>query len=130
MNWKKYALLTFVFTLLAYPMLYYAYKYGTPEFGGLDVYSYLKLYSDWDFAHVDSPFNQRLVSSFAVFLIHKSGLNYPTETAIAALKIDPQVYFSALFFNFLCVIATCLVVYRTVEKHLKTTAVYSFLFSL
>jgi hypothetical protein len=126
-NWKKYPLLFILFSILAYPLFYYAYKYGTPEFGFIDVFSYNKLYENWDFAHVDAPFNQRLISSFSIFLIHKSGISYSTETAVAGSSILPQVYFSALLFNFICVIGTCVVIYRLVEKHLQGTPLFSFL---
>lgn len=125
--WKKHTLLFLVFALLGYPLLYYAYKFGTPAFGGLDVFSYNKLYENWDFAHVDSPFNQRIISSFIIHLIYKSGIHYPTETAVSAFKILPAVYFSALLFNFLCVITTCVVIYRTAEKFLKTQPLLSFI---
>jgi len=129
-NWKKYTLLFFLFTLLGYPLFYYAYKYGTPAFGGLDVLSYYKLYDGWQFSKVDSPFNQRIISSYAVYLLHETGLTYPTDTAIKAFGLDPSVYFCALLFNFLCVVASCLVIYRTVEKQLNAGPLFSFLAGL
>lgn len=109
------------------PLFYYVYKFGTPEFGGLDVYSYYKLYENWDFAAVDSPFNQRLISSFAIYLIHLSGINYNTETAIQALGLNPQVYFSAVLFNFISVILTCLVIYNTIQKFITKDKLVSFI---
>jgi hypothetical protein len=125
-SWKKYCTLLFLFTALGYPLFYYAYKYGTPEFGGLDVLSYYKLYTDWDFAAVDSPFNQRIISSYITFLLHKTGIHYSTETAMQGFGLDPQVYFCALLFNFACVTATCVVIYRIVEKHLLASPLFSF----
>ncbi len=129
-SWKKYAALTLVFTLLAYPLFYYVLKYGTPEFGGKDVFSYVKLYDNWDYKNVDSPFNQRIVSSYAIFLIHKTGIHYTTEMAVTKSGIDPHVYFSAVLFNFLCVVATCLVLYRMVEKYLRAGPLFAFLAGL
>lgn len=123
---KQNILLFFLFGFLGLPLLYYAYKFGTPEFGGLDVYSYYKLYTNWDFGAVDSPFNQRIVSSYAIYLIHQSGISYNTETAITALGLDPQVYFSALLFNFTCVVLTCIAIYRTAEKFIGLDALGSF----
>jgi hypothetical protein len=123
---KQNSLLFILFALLGLPLFYYAYKFGTPEFGGLDVYSYYKLYANWDFASVDSPFNQRILSSYAIYLIHQTGISYNTETAITALGLDKQVYFSALLFNYVCVVLTCIVIYRTVERFLKADVLYSF----
>lgn len=114
------------FTLLGVPLLYYAYKHGTPEFGGLDVYSYYRLYSNWDFASVDSPFNQRLISSWCIYVLHLSGVNYVTETEVAKSGMDPQVYFSALLFNFMCVVMTCWVVYRIIRKYVSRDFLFSF----
>lgn len=114
------------YTLLGLPLLYYAYKYGTPEFGGSDVYSYLRLYTNWDYASVDSPFNQRLISSFCIYLIHLTGISYPTKTAVEAMGIDAQVYFSALLFNYMCVVATCVVTYQMVRRHLSASTLFSF----
>lgn len=114
------------YILFGLPFLYYAYKYGTPEFGGSDVYSYFRLYANWDFASVDSPFNQRLISSFCIYLLHLSGLSYPTKTAIELSGMDPQVYFCALFFNYLCVVATCYVLFRMVREHLKSSTIFAF----
>ncbi|TND02410.1 MAG: hypothetical protein FD123_4083 [Bacteroidetes bacterium] len=122
----KYSALFLVFALLGYPLLYYAYKFGTPEFGGLDVYSYLKLYTNWDFAAVDAPFNQRLVSTYLTYLLHSTGLHYSTETAIAGLGLDPSVYFAALLVNFAAVVATCIVIFRIVERFVNATPLFAF----
>ena len=116
--------------MLGMPLLYYAYKYGTPEFGGSDVYSYYKLYATWDFKSVDSPFNQRLISAWCIHMIHLSGISYNTETAVAGSNIDPQIYFSALLFNFLCVVATAIVIFKTTEKFLATEVSFNFVSGL
>jgi hypothetical protein len=125
-GFRQNTLVFFVFAVLGLPLLYYAYKFGTPEFGGLDVYSYYKLYTNWDFAAVDSPFNQRIISSYAIYLIHLTGIKYNTETAITALGLDQQVYFSALLFNYMCVVGTSLLLYNMAKKFLNAEPVFSF----
>lgn len=120
-------LVIFCFALLGVPLLYFAYKHGTPAFGGTDVYSYYRLYENWDFASVDSPFNQRLISSWCIYIVHLSGINYATETQIAQTGMDPQVYFSALLFNFICVVLTCWVMYRLIRNYFTPNFLFAFL---
>jgi len=109
-TWMVYALLTF-------PMFYFVYKYGTPNFGLKDFYDYYKLYSTWDIEHVEAPFNMRLLSSFCVYLLNKSGLHYETATAFDQIGLDKQVFFNAVLFNFLCVVTTSVVIFSTIRKH-------------
>lgn len=113
------------FIILGAPLLYYAYKNSTLEFGGSDGLMYYKLYSNWDFAAVDSPFNQRLISSWCIYAIHLTGIHYNTQTQIAGTGIDPQVYFSALLFNFICVVLTCYVITVMVRKRLSVSTLYA-----
>lgn len=104
------------YALLAFPMFYFVYKYGTPDLGLKDFYDYYKLYSNWDIANVDAPFNMRLLSSFFVFLFNKLGFNYHTHISFIKAGYDQQVFFNAILFNFLCIIATCVVIFNTCHK--------------
>lgn len=88
--------------------------YGTNDF-----FSYYKLYQNWDIQHIDAPFNMRLLSSFFVFLLNKMGLHYDTICAFDQFKLDKQVFFNAIFFNYICITTTCVVIYNTINKYFR-----------
>jgi hypothetical protein len=113
MKSKGYVILFGLFSLLAFPLFYFVYKYGNPEFGTNDFFSYYKLYENWNIKEVDAPFNMRLLSSFFVYVMVKTGLFYDTATAFDQFGLDKHVFFNAVFFNYLCVVATCLVIFKT-----------------
>jgi hypothetical protein len=114
---KSQAVIWTLYVLLSYPLFYFAYKFGLPDYGGDDFFSYYFLYRDWDFSKVECPFNMRLISGFLIFLLNRLGLNYNTETAFMAIHpdYDQQVFFNAVLFNYLCVILTCIVIYKTIK---------------
>jgi hypothetical protein len=109
-------LLCAVYGLLAFPLFYFVYKFGNPLFGSNDFFSYYKLYKSWDFAAVEAPFNMRLVSTYLVHLLHQTGLHYDTETTFDQLQMDRSVFFCAVFFNYLCVIATSVILFHTARR--------------
>lgn len=104
--------------LLSYPLFYYSYKFSLPDMGGADYFHYLHLYENWDVQHTEAPFNMRLIGSYATYLVHTSGLNYNTETVFAQVhpELSQQVYFSALLVNYLCVVATAFILFRTLRR--------------
>lgn len=108
-----------VFALLTFPAFYFVYKYGHPNFGLKDFHDYYKLYKDMDIASVDAPFNMRLLSSFFVYIFYKAGFHYHTEIVFDSLGMDKQVFFSAVLFNYLCVVSTCVVIYYTIKVQFK-----------
>lgn len=107
-----------IYFLLAFPLFYFVYKYGDPGFGLKDFFDYYKLYENWDLANVDAPFNMRLLSSFVVYLLNQTGLHYDTEIAFDSYNLNKQVFFNAVFFNFLCVASTCLLIFTTVRRYI------------
>lgn len=115
---KNYFILTKVFILyflLGFPLFYFVYKYGDPEDIAHDFFQYYRLYSYWDWSNVNSPFNMRLVSSFLVYLFNKLNLSYETKIIFdkwAAYGFSKQVFFNAVFFNFLCVVSTATFIFR------------------
>jgi hypothetical protein len=113
--------LWFIYAALSFPAFYFVYKFGDPNFGTNDFFSYYKLYENWDIAKVDAPFNMRLVSSFFVYLFNKLGFHYNTEIAFNQTGVNKQVLFNAILFNYLCVVSTCVVIYQTLQKHIKDT---------
>lgn len=119
LNFKSITVLWLIYFLLAFPSFYYVYKFGNPNFGTNDFFSYYKLYKDWDLDKIEAPFNMRLVSSFFVYVFNKIGFNYNTVTAFDMFGMDKQVYFNAVFFNYLCVTSTCVIIFITLQKFLE-----------
>lgn len=107
-----------LYVLLSYPLFYFSYKFCLPDFGGDDFFSYYSMYKSWDFNGVPCPFNMRIVSSFLIFLMNKTGFYYDTETVFHTVhpEYSQQVFFNAVFFNYLCVILTCFIIYKTVSR--------------
>jgi hypothetical protein len=93
------------------------YKYGSPDFGMKDFYDYYKLYNNWDLEHVDAPFNMRLLSTSFVYLMNKAGLHYNTSVAFTQTGLDQQVFFNAVLFNYLCITATCSMLFLLLKKY-------------
>ncbi len=118
---KNNFILIYIYTLLSYPLFYFSYKYCLPDLGGEDYYGYEHLYKNWDFAKAICPHNMRVISNFLIFLLNKIGLHYNTETVFTTVHpgFDQQVYFNATLFNFICVITTCFVIYKTVQLNWK-----------
>lgn len=90
-------------------------------FGTNDFFSYYKLYQNWDFNNVEAPFNMRLLSSFFVYLLNKTGLHYDTACAFDQFQMDKQIFFNAVFFNYLCIVTTCVLLYHLIFKYFKNS---------
>ncbi|MCX8081224.1 MAG: hypothetical protein N3F09_08315 [Bacteroidia bacterium] len=110
-----------MFFILTYPLFYYAYKFGSPDFGNIDFYHYYHLYKDFDIEKVQSPFNIRLVSPFLVYLFYKSGIYYNAEISYHNPMIDQQVFFSSIAVNYLFFVGTLVVVMKLIEPIITNT---------
>lgn len=124
--------LFFVYGFLAFPLFYFVYKFGDPEPLAHDFFQYYYLYKDFDIERVIAPHNMRLVGSFFVYLLYKLNIFYDTVVTFDKYQswgFLKQVYFDAVLFNFLSVLATCLVLYRLLQKHLQDS-VLAFIGSL
>ena len=108
-----------IYLMLAFPMFYFVYKFGNPKFGANDFFDYYPMYRDLKINGVNAPFNMRLVSSFFVYLLNKMNLHYDTECIFDQFKLDKQVFFNAILFNYLCVVCTCTIIFRTIAKYFK-----------
>jgi hypothetical protein len=115
---KTFLKLWILYALMAFPMFYFVYKYGMPDIGLNDFFNYYKLYANMDITHTDAPFNTRLISPFFVYLFNKAGFHYDTITNFDKIPLDKRLFFNAIFFNYLCIVSTCVVIYNTVKKHL------------
>lgn len=119
-----------IIVIVSYPLFYYAYKCSVPSTLGLNDYkSYYQLYQSWDYNSTPSPFNTRLISSYGTYLITKLNFAYDTKINFEVWNKDRVVFFSALFFNYLALIATCFLVYKIIQYKLKNQY-YSFAFGL
>lgn len=108
------------YAALAFPSFYFVYKFGDPIEIAHDFFQYYRLYNNWEWSNVNAPFNMRLISSFFVWLFHQSGIFYDSPAAFdkyIAMGFDKQVFFSAVFFNYLTVAATATVIYFTTLKY-------------
>lgn len=123
-------IVTFLFVILTYPLFYYAYKFGTPDFGNIDFYHYYHLYRNFDFSKVPVPFNTRIVSPFFVYLFYKTGIYYPAEISYSNPAIDLRVFFSSIAVNYLFFVATLMTTHRILNFFLLKDVVLSFLVTL
>ena len=117
-NAGNYSVLWAAYFMAGFPLFYFVYKFGNPMFGTNDFFSYYKLYRDWDIANVEAPFNMRLLGSYIVYLINSTGLHYDTKTVFDQFGLDRNVFFNAVFFNYLCVVTTCVLIFRLVRTRL------------
>lgn len=106
-----------IYVLLAFPMFYFAYKFGVLLQGYKDAESYLKLYANLHSPDVEAPFNMRLISAYIIHFMDKVGLMYNTECSIDAYpQFDKSLFFNNIFFNFVCISLTCYSLYRIFTK--------------
>jgi hypothetical protein len=116
-----------IYVLLAFPMFYFAYKFGVLLQGYKDAESYLKLYANLSSPDVEAPFNMRLISASIIHLMDKIGLMYPTECAIDVYpQFDKGLFFNNIFFNFICISLTSFSLF-TMFKKLQFNVLFSFL---
>lgn len=108
-----------IYAILGFPLFYFVYKFGSPDFGCRDFYDYYKLFKDMDISGVEAPFNMRLLGSGFVYLFYKLGFHYDTEIIFDAVGLDKNVFFSAVFFNYLCVVSTCVVIFQTIRRSIS-----------
>lgn len=96
-----------IYTLLAFPIFYFVYKFGVLLGGYDDAKSYLKLFDDLGSKEVPTPFNMRLLSATCIHLLQKTGMIYNTECAIDMYTfVNKRIFFNNIFFNFICISLT------------------------
>jgi hypothetical protein len=122
------SLLFFSFYLLvSFPLFYYVYKFSVPEPIAHDYFQYERIYQHWAIDQVEAPFNMRLAGASIVHLFYKIGFCYDTQTAFDSfvkLGFSKSVFFCSVFFNYLCVTTTCVVIFRMLRRY------FSFLISI
>ena len=109
---KLFIKITLLFFVLSYGLFYYAYKFSSPKVQGLKDYTeYVKLYENWDYENVSSPFNSRLVSSYGIYLFNKAGFYYETDIAFTNDKVEKSVFFNGLLFNYIFIVLTGVLIF-------------------
>lgn len=122
MDLKNKILVFLVYFLISFPCGYYTYKYGSPDIGGQnDFYSLYPLYRDFDISSVETPFNTRLLSSFFIFIVSKTGIFYDVPISYQHQGIEQNVFFSAILINYLAAVFTCFLIFLTVWKYCKNS---------
>jgi len=98
----------FFYIVLCFPLFYFVYKFGDPDQLAHDFYHYYSLYDHFDLKETKSPFNMRFIGAFFIYLIHQAGIYYDTATHFDgyANYMKEEVWFAALFFNFIMVSLT------------------------
>ena len=106
-----------LFIIIYYPLLYFVYKFYSPDFGGKDFYFYYPLFKDFDIEKTEAPFNMRLIGSFFVYIFNKLKLCYLAQINFNNPKIDQCVFFNAIFVNWLSVVFTAYLIFiETIKK--------------
>lgn len=106
-----------IYVLLAFPLFYFAYKFGVLLGGYKDAESYLKLYENLGSKEVEAPFNMRLISATIIHFMDKIGLIYNTECAIDAYpQFDKGLFFNNIFLNFFCIALTSFSLFKIFVK--------------
>jgi len=112
-----------IYLLISFPLFYFVYKFGDPEPLAHDFFQYYKLYYHMDVFNTISPHNMRLVGAWFVHLFYKLNLFYDTETAFDKYYQQwgflKQVYFDAVFFNFICVASTATLIFKLIYEELR-----------
>ena len=105
-----------VFILVSYGLLYFSYKYFSPNYGQSDFFHYYKMVlHPLDFTVTESPFIYRQFSTVITSLIVKSGIYYNTEISYVQEGIKQNVFFAFIFSNYIALLFTALIVSRIVD---------------
>lgn len=111
----------FILFLVSYGILYFSYKYYTPEQGGNDFFEYYQMYlNPLDFSQARAPFIYRQVSAVLTHLVYAAGIHYPNEIAFNNSNYSQQLFFSALFSNYIALLLTAIFVGLTIYKTKKS----------
>lgn len=126
-NYIRYLFITLsLYILLSYILLYYSYKFYSPDFGGTDFYHYYKLYTNLSISETEAPFNMRLISPFFVFLLNKTGLFYHTFIHYHNINIQQQVFFNAIFLNWIASVITAVLIFHYLQNKFPSNFLLNF----
>ena len=105
------------FAFLSYGFLYFSYKYYIPDFGGNDFFEYYPMYlHPFNYQVAESSWVYRQLTALAVHVVWKMGIFYDTTIAFSTPGYDKQVFFAAIFTNYIALLTTALVVTYSAQK--------------
>ncbi len=104
------------FFLISYGMLYFSYKYYSPDFGASDFYAYYKMVlNPLDLDVAPSPLIYRQFSTLISFLIWKMDIFYNMKIAYVHEGINQKVFFAFILSNYLSLLLTAFIVSKIVD---------------
>src|ERR1700733_1889125 len=92
-------------SFLSYGLFYFSYKYYIPDFGGNDFFSYYPMYlHPFNYQVAESSWVYRQLTAVAVHVVWKMGIFYDTTIAFSTPGYDKQVFFAAIFTNYIALL--------------------------
>jgi len=115
---------TLFFLMISYGLLYFSYKYFSPNYGQSDFFHYYKMVLDpLDFSVTESPFIYRQFSTVMTALVLKTELYYNIKIAYVQEGIDQHVFFAFILSNYIALLLTALIVSKIVDLEIGKTTV-------
>ncbi|HHH53649.1 MAG TPA: hypothetical protein ENK91_08335 [Bacteroidetes bacterium] len=112
------------FAMISYGLLYFSYKYFSPNYGQSDFFHYYKMVLDpLNFSVTESPFIYRQLSTVITALVLETGLYYNIEIAYTQEGIDQHVFFAFILSNYLALLFTAFIVSRIVDLEIGKVTV-------
>lgn len=118
-----------MFFLFAFPLFYFVYKFGDPEPLAHDYFQYYHLFLRLNPAEVIAPHNMRLAGAVCVHLVYKLNIFFNTICTVDKYQswgFIKQVYFCAVFCNWIFVSLTATMIYKILYRDLLDR-IYAFI---
>ncbi len=111
-NITRYLYYALFYAVISYGLVYFVYKYYTPDYGGIDYYHYIGVYAHpLNFKAGDAPFVYRQLSATLTHIVWRLGIYHDTRIAFATA--GQRIFFAAIFANWLALVACATVVAAT-----------------
>lgn len=112
------------FLMISYGLLYFSYKYFSPNYGQSDFFNYYKMVLEpLNFSVTESPFIYRQFSTVITALVLETGLYYNVEIAYVQEGIQQKVFFAFIFSNYIALFFTALIVSKIVDLEIGKTTI-------
>jgi hypothetical protein len=110
-------------------MLYFSYKYYSPDYGASDFYAYYKMVlHPLDFSVAPSPLIYRQFSTLITSLIFKMGIFYNMEISYVNEAINQRVFFAFILSNYIALALTALTIMKIIDIEIGKETILSPLF--
>ena len=112
------------FIMISYGLLYFSYKYFSPNYGQSDFFHYYKMVLEpLNFSVTEAPFIYRQFSTAMTALVLETGLFYDIEIAYTQEGIDQRVFFAFILSNYFALLFTAFIVSRVVDLEIGKVTV-------